>query len=98
LYDFDVGLRVVKFHFTKPHAAFTAGSELKDIVFLSTCRVEEGSTTDWKTVASYLKGISDATFKRDSVPTFDLGIWREYADPKVLLPRVQKRAGITPDP
>jgi len=73
LYEFDVGLRLLRINPAKKFNAFSAGSELGFMVSTSPWEVEMGKTNDWYTVLEYIKGLRDGEFKRQVVPTLNLG-------------------------
>ena len=89
LYEFDVDLRLVKIDTKGPLRPFPQGSPLQTIVGASPWKVEEGNVDDWKSILTMLEETSLDNFRRQSVPTLDLGMVRLYARPEALVQRIR---------
>ena len=89
LYEFDVDLRLLKIDVKGPLRTFPQGSPLQTIVSASPWKVEEGNVDDWRSILTMLEETSLDDFRRQSLPTLDLGMVRIYARPEALVQRIR---------
>jgi hypothetical protein len=74
LYNFDIDFRLIKIVYGDSSQSFQPKSDLEKLVVSSSCRIETAGLDDWIEMSNYLKAMSPADFKRQSIPICDLGI------------------------
>jgi len=96
VYDFDVGLRLLKIDTGQKFQPYSPGNELAAIVHSSSWKVDEGNKADWREAIVLLEKMPIDEFKRQSVPALSFGFYRVYRDHAPLLEQMRRRAQLDP--
>jgi len=90
LYDFDVGLRLLKIETNAKFHPFSAKSPLNHIVLASPWQISDGTDSDWLVAEKYLTSLSQSQFKQQSLS--GQGLFASGADKGELLSRMEWQA------
>ena len=81
LYDYDVDFRLFKISIGEAFKPLSLKSDLNQILFSCTWKIEDGTDADWMETLSYLHKVSFADFKQQSV---SVG-FRHFESPNSIL-------------
>jgi hypothetical protein len=96
LYEFDVDLRLFKIDPSRKFKPFPSDSALNAIVRKSPWEVEPATIDDWHYAHTFLAGLPSKTFRRQSVPVFNYGLFRLHLEPQLINERMANQISQMP--
>lgn len=95
LYEYDIGLRLLKIDPSHEFVPFSTNSDLSTIVVKSPWKIEMGSIDDWNRSLNYLKSLSAKDYRAQFEPSIKLGNLGYVPNRKYLIERLETGTDFT---